>query len=126
MRQSVFNIFAFVFGAVVVAVLVFIATVAVRSGMSLLHSFAIQSLPHMLQVLWTDPFYVIALIVAALLVWSWPREQEGGGYDIPVRRGRSVSRVDAGRGRLPPPRRGTSRPAGKLPRSIRVSKLRRA
>lgn len=100
MRQLVFGIFVLIFLAIVAAILVFIATVVLRFGLSFAYAFVVESVPRMLAVLRADPWYIPALIIAVLLVWSYPWELEGGEFN-PVRRGRQITSRRPALSRLP-------------------------
>lgn len=91
MRQFVFAIFALIFIALVGMVLVFIATVILRGAFTVAHGFTTQGVPAILRAIAADPWYIPAIIIAVLVVWSYPWEQGGQGTNYPVRRGRQVN-----------------------------------
>ena len=108
MRQSIFQIFSLILAVAVAAVIVFIATVIIRGGMTFLFSLLVESLPKALGILLTDPVYIVALIVAVLLVWSYPWEQDGDHAPNPVRRGRQITHLPAANRYAAPTRRRLS------------------
>lgn len=114
MRQFVFALFLLAFIAVVAAIVVFIATVIVRGGISVLHAVAANGMPRVIAVLSADPWYVVALIIAVLFLWSYPWELENGGPSSPVRRGRQVANLSAARRRVPQPRVRRASPSARV------------
>jgi hypothetical protein len=112
MRQSVYQIFMALFALMIFAVFVFIATIFIRGGLTMGYRFLVSGVPHIVQTIWADPWYIVALILGVLLVWSWPWEGEGATPD-PVRRGRVVTNFPRTTPRAVPTRRST--PAGGAP-----------
>jgi len=108
MRQSVYQLFVAAFVLVIFVVLVVIATFFIRVGFTFGYQFFVAGVPAILRTIWSDPWYVLALVLAVLLVWSWPWEGEGAMPD-PVRRGRVVTNFPRAT-RTTPTRR--SAPAG--------------
>lgn len=115
MRSFVFQIFARIFATAVLAVLIFLVTVGIRGGFSVLYQFSTHGLPVIGQTLLSDPWYVVALILAMLLVWSWPWETESQDRS-PVRRGRVVSDYSRVARRAPAAYRGPSAAVSKIRR----------
>lgn len=107
MRQFVFGIFMLLVMAIIGLVFVFIATVLVRGGFSVAHTFVSEGVPRIVAIIRADPWYGLALVIGILLVWSYPWEHENGGYS-PIRRGRSINTLPARSRRRAPTRRGAA------------------
>lgn len=90
MRQFVFAIFMLLLFGIMAMVFVFIATVVVRGGFSVAYAFLTNGVPVLFAAMRADPWYVPALIIGALLVWSYPWEHQAGEVGH-VRRGRQVT-----------------------------------
>jgi hypothetical protein len=117
MRRTVWTAFEVTLALIVIGIAVFIATLLMRFGLKLAEKFAVEYLPFMLRTMWADKWYILAFILAALLLWSWPVSDEQPEWQpSPVRRGRHVERFP----RAAP--RASLRRGGVRPASITVRK----
>lgn len=120
MRQFVFAIFLLIGLACIAAVAVLIVGGFVRNGLSFGYVVLHDGIPNLIRKIIADPWFGVALVIAALLVWCFPWEHMGdehGGPSSPVRRGRTVHSL-----RLPPRRRSPLRPMAAKPAASRTFK----
>lgn len=103
MREQV-RLFLCLLGALAMAAAaVLVVTAIVRAGMTAAFVFVVKGIPAMLLLVSRDPLLILAVIIAAIIVWARPWEPHSD--DAPsIRRGREL--LSLGK----TPRRAQSRP----------------
>jgi hypothetical protein len=92
MRRHVYEVFLAAAAVVVILGMVALAAVLFRNGIQLGVVFFSQQLPSIVAKVWSDPWYILAIILAALLVWTVPEwDRSNDSSEQPVRRGRTVT-----------------------------------
>lgn len=102
-RQKVFLSYVLTAVAVAVGALVLWLSVHVReAGFAFAYWVVVELIPGIIVTCWKDPLYLLALIISALFVWSFPWEWVFSGspqadyyHPDPVLRGRRLTNDDA-------------------------------
>jgi len=92
MRRQVYEAFLATAAIIIILGMVAGAAVLFRSGIQLGAVFFSQNFPSIVAKVWSDPWYILAIILAALLVWTVPEwDRENDSSPSPIRRGRTVT-----------------------------------
>src|SRR5260221_415901 len=127
MRRFVYQMFENTLGLIVIGIAVFILTLLMRGGLWLGETFVVKYLPIFLQKMWIDPWYVLALLLGGLLLWSWPvPDREPDWEPSPIRRGRQVVRFPRAAPRANYARTSSQSAQSAVSRRPSTSKIRRS